>query len=361
MQNLKNIIKKPIKMSLKENLNYMTVAYLKELAEKYEINKVYKMKKQELVDVLTERILDENYLISNIAAFEERMDYDKILFGSEDNDSIIAFMYSQIGVSFIYDLGNGNAKSIIPDDLVEIINKIDLNKVNLVKARYSLIFNYIRAFNNLYGVYESKVLINTFNSQNSGNNIQAITEEELQYCLYKYNIFNESVAFDGTYIICGALCMNEDDYKEVVENQQDKDYYIPSREELLKYSNEYYVEKTKYYDDLHTYLMKIINNKRNVDGIILDIHSACVMGILNIDTLIARFEIYGISFANVNESKRLLDLCMNFSMHTHKWSNRGWTSYDLNKHNNNVISIKVGRNDPCPCGSGKKYKKCCGR
>jgi len=22
--------------------------------------------------------------------------------------------------------------------------------------------------------------------------------------------------------------------------------------------------------------------------------------------------------------------------------------------------INVGRNDPCPCGSGKKYKKCCG-
>ena len=24
-------------------------------------------------------------------------------------------------------------------------------------------------------------------------------------------------------------------------------------------------------------------------------------------------------------------------------------------------SEKVGRNDPCPCGSGKKYKHCCGR
>jgi len=22
-------------------------------------------------------------------------------------------------------------------------------------------------------------------------------------------------------------------------------------------------------------------------------------------------------------------------------------------------SPKIGRNDPCPCGSGKKYKKCC--
>ncbi|MCP5508583.1 MAG: SEC-C domain-containing protein, partial [Chlamydiales bacterium] len=26
-----------------------------------------------------------------------------------------------------------------------------------------------------------------------------------------------------------------------------------------------------------------------------------------------------------------------------------------------VVGPKVGRNDPCPCGSGKKYKKCCGQ
>jgi SWIM/SEC-C metal-binding protein len=25
-----------------------------------------------------------------------------------------------------------------------------------------------------------------------------------------------------------------------------------------------------------------------------------------------------------------------------------------------VAEAKVGRNEPCPCGSGKKYKKCCG-
>ena len=22
-------------------------------------------------------------------------------------------------------------------------------------------------------------------------------------------------------------------------------------------------------------------------------------------------------------------------------------------------ALKIGRNEPCPCGSGKKYKKCC--
>ena len=25
-----------------------------------------------------------------------------------------------------------------------------------------------------------------------------------------------------------------------------------------------------------------------------------------------------------------------------------------------AMSLKVGRNEPCPCGSGKKYKKCHG-
>ena len=26
-----------------------------------------------------------------------------------------------------------------------------------------------------------------------------------------------------------------------------------------------------------------------------------------------------------------------------------------------VAQKRVGRNDPCPCGSGKKYKNCCGK
>jgi len=32
-----------------------------------------------------------------------------------------------------------------------------------------------------------------------------------------------------------------------------------------------------------------------------------------------------------------------------------------NKSSRRVGKMKVGRNDPCPCGSGKKYKYCCGR
>ena len=32
-----------------------------------------------------------------------------------------------------------------------------------------------------------------------------------------------------------------------------------------------------------------------------------------------------------------------------------------NIKNSEIDKSKVGRNEPCPCGSGKKYKKCCMR
>ncbi len=32
---------------------------------------------------------------------------------------------------------------------------------------------------------------------------------------------------------------------------------------------------------------------------------------------------------------------------------------EINPKGETITVDKVGRNDPCPCGSGKKYKKCC--
>ncbi len=37
-----------------------------------------------------------------------------------------------------------------------------------------------------------------------------------------------------------------------------------------------------------------------------------------------------------------------------------YVSSDINPHSPPQRVTKVGRNDPCPCNSGKKAKKCCG-
>ena len=50
-----------------------------------------------------------------------------------------------------------------------------------------------------------------------------------------------------------------------------------------------------------------------------------------------------------------------------EWSNifddekRKKLKKDFNKSKQVIVGEKIGRNDPCPCGSGKKYKKCCGK
>lgn len=48
------------------------------------------------------------------------------------------------------------------------------------------------------------------------------------------------------------------------------------------------------------------------------------------------------------------------------WSNNGHTPDEMADLMPRMVdgirhSRKIGRNEPCPCGSGKKYKKCCGR
>lgn len=45
------------------------------------------------------------------------------------------------------------------------------------------------------------------------------------------------------------------------------------------------------------------------------------------------------------------------------YGEEGWNWLDGQEKQQPYVrsAPKVNRNDPCPCGSGKKYKKCCGR
>ena len=45
-----------------------------------------------------------------------------------------------------------------------------------------------------------------------------------------------------------------------------------------------------------------------------------------------------------------------------RWENKGHTAEELFMQHVGKGKAKMpGRNDPCPCGSGRKYKNCCGK
>lgn len=77
----------------------------------------------------------------------------------------------------------------------------------------------------------------------------------------------------------------------------------------------------------------------------------------------------GLGFEDLRHANKMLGLLFALINDLPCWSNNGWPPTALhaaasNKpvfRNPDGSYMKVGRNDPCPCGSGKKYKKCCGR
>ncbi|MBV8914496.1 MAG: SEC-C domain-containing protein [Acetobacteraceae bacterium] len=56
--------------------------------------------------------------------------------------------------------------------------------------------------------------------------------------------------------------------------------------------------------------------------------------------------------AMLSEAPELIPVCV-FAMR------RFWRERD-HRHEPYRASPKLGRNTPCPCGSGRKYKRCCG-
>lgn len=53
---------------------------------------------------------------------------------------------------------------------------------------------------------------------------------------------------------------------------------------------------------------------------------------------------------------------MEIPLEAQEMLDNAWNSWrDNESSHNDIEEAKPGRNEPCPCGSGKKYKKCCGK
>ena len=70
-------------------------------------------------------------------------------------------------------------------------------------------------------------------------------------------------------------------------------------------------------------------------------------------TIARRMEADGVNFKSIRQMKKW--------MKDHEQELRAEGAPEQH-HVETVVheGPRVGRNDPCPCGSGKKYKKCCG-
>lgn len=374
--NIQHAIKGEVTTKLKDNLQVLTKERLSLLASRYELPGRSKMKKQDLADALYQHIKDVNVVRAAllIAKTEEWKLIDRLLKAPYvQDDTLYPGMYlflMEKGLLYSF-YKEEKMYFLIPEEIKEAYRSMPLEAFLEDRDRLQLILQYINASANLYGICPQDKVIEIFNSQNKCQ----LTETEFYGVYVKISgraqtwylkhgdVIDEYFDYD-----------NKDEKDALLEGAKDKPYYIPDKQEFLKYAESDYFEKTPQLDNLYKYISQhLCKDKLLVDSLVDDIQLVCSME-EPLAAIMDEFERRNIRFNKKEQLQAILPLIVDVYNHTRIWSNRGHTPAELGSsssqttNNNNVIyldqqavSIKVGRNEPCPCGSGKKYKKCCGQ
>jgi len=175
----------------------------------------------------------------------------------------------------------------------------------------------------------------------------------------------------GEYFVHEVI-LEFDEFDLLLNKKKDKSHYIPNQNELLKYVDEDYFEKTKAYNKLLNYVKKNFfnGNQEKAEYLLEDIHDTLEADI-NMQRIFDIFNNQGISFNDMEQANEVIGMIMALANNIRIWENNGHTPHEIyekfEKPNlkplpdktSEMKKEKVGRNEPCPCGSGKKYKKCC--
>lgn len=210
-------------------------------------------------------------------------------------------------------------------------------------------------------------------------------------------------------------CFLEDDYWKYLEGtvQKDKPFYIPSRQEIEEFYDKGCLLSSRSHHDMFRYFRKTLGcSEKDAELWVLEMYHAInnearLQEVIDMLQDSSSDNEPGFVFGSQKDVEEFVKLYMNMSNHSHIIANRGYPPHDLFNAMGGVRSLpkdlvisprgpeaaamldksreelakhgirideertdamlsgekrkKIGRNEPCPCGSGKKYKNCCGK
>ncbi|MEB1808834.1 MAG: SEC-C domain-containing protein [Bacillaceae bacterium] len=202
------------------------------------------------------------------------------------------------------------------------------------------------------------------------------------------SLFNQVISSAGDYY--GQVQSSEyglQDYrvidpKKVIEKQNknsDLDFFDFTKGQLLRAGKPGFIQKSSALNDLVNLLLE----QSNLTAGARDHLAAQIIYMINTDVQLTLIAEYVQSKVELSEklSQQLPELLKEVKNQTRLWELKGHTineitppeeknlnpfpTYTVESLQQKTTDIhiknlkKIGRNSPCPCGSGKKYKKCC--
>ena len=313
---------------------------------------------------------------SEMAMFRFLLDKPAGVILTVDTDKMLAQLLEREGL-VICEPGD---KVIMPAEVRMAYEEVRSDELILRWRKRNWMYKCIEAGKYLYGVMTYDVLKDLFALRYPGAGIVEVMELFDSTPSY-YQWFTER---DGKLVLNG---FEKNDYYKYLEEQVQGDlsFYIPTVEEV----EELYEQGSLISRESHQKIKEFIENTFGCssDAAALKVHELyetvnnhmrindAVEAFINSDSGADGEDGAAFEFESDEDRFRFTELYIEMSRDCRIRDNRGHDYYEMvavmslknggggasAKKGTQVRRVKIGRNDPCPCGSGKKYKNCCGK
>ena len=227
-----------------------------------------------------------------------------------------------------------------------------------------LLDSYAKAAVNLYGIISRKSFVELFNKQNA----EQTTEEEIYRLLLPRVLKRAPYGFYNNYLVNASFYEDFSKVDDLAKIQLGKPTYIPDKNEFLQFGQLDYIESC-YLMDFQYFFWSEFRYGPKTKAALDKIIKFVILGdqFYELSPIMSQYDLI---LSSEKKLRQFIELVTNAKNYTRIWEHKGHTPDEIFKmHSQSMIGqpaavpkprTKVGRNDPCPCGSGKKFKKCCG-
>lgn len=248
---------------------------------------------------------------------------------------------------------------VVPDEIRAAFRQLMDYGFELERARAGKTHRYAKAAVNLYGIIGVDELISL---------LRNITGCQFDYPEFIRILHMHEAVWHG-YFLAGTFLLHENFYSAEPERVGSfltiaggKPRFIPQDKVFLQYADDNCFERTPQVSALMHFLQKhVTKTSAQVDDLLKELIWQTRMEVRFHERVSFAAKTLDISeMATFNELAQLLKDIHN---HTRLWTNKGHTPDEMFRLEppSGCKPTYISRNSLCPCGSGKKYKRCCGR
>lgn len=315
--------------NLEEALMDYRLEDLKMLCRIWEIKGYSGLRKHQVMEKVIDVLLDPSVMEETFCGMsDEKLEFFSVLCEKPFYAFDLTREARQRADSFVdcgYVFVNCDGLYFVPLEIAELYGQISEKETFRQKRKDTrLILDYCRAAVNLYGIVEVKKLIEIFESQNQ----KVLGIEDFVPAL-AWDMGEEDGRIELKSVYFYDREIEEDFFELILEQQKGKPYYIPDREEFLRYADPRYCEKTLAWEGVKLFFIRDVNMEEfDAEFLCHEMQMLVHVG-ASLEVLMETLDEFDVPEMTESQMFQLTDLLMVAWNCTRMVTNRGFTPNEM--------------------------------